>query len=791
MAKNTAKQKFKTYTPQNGDTLKTIARRETDAGNKTTAEAIAKFNWGTDDADTIQEKLRDQLGCHRRGSDNKYVITADCKSGVLKIPIKYKLKSNQTNKFFKIRVKRKRKPPKQFIACAKVKGITFDSHQSFIKPSVVDTLRDLARELNKYPKGQVMVWGHVDDDEKKADDDSYAKKLSDNRAKSVHAFILNDVDTWMKLYKEEGWNVSVFHTILTDLGKNLQNPNTQAAIKKYQQGKGFGGNGSLTDQTKKELFKDYMKKHDVDLPGVDKDRFMDPTYMGCSYFNMEGAADKMNRRVLFFLFHKDRLPVLPCSLGDTFPCTKQMKPPKHRYSKTYQCSFYDSVAKGCDRMVADAAQAMLWVYLKLAYVDPEDSSKTRPFPKDLEVTLVFKDKSTQKAKLKEGGLLEALVATSKQEFYLRFQSKKAQYVVVEQQGQATQKAELKAEADVEELVKKKHRCFQLPKKFSTEDSDWECNNVYHDDDKGRWRVAFAAPGAIGTKASPALYKLDPHWLHARFEFFDRKYGHSHHADKRVSIPPVLLRGMRKVRLSKVSTKLYKSPDAACAWGVSVTDAAKACQAIPFIVSKHSKGSKKGKDLAKLDKQIVLEFGHKDLYVQSNSATERVLVKLDPADAAQKTKLEPNKDRPQYYDIPKLWKSCNQDIRVSIGGRKSFNKLTEAEVGAASSAAKALIFSLDDIVLVGKTGKQVIKDKKKNNGSVSLSEHSRISLMYMDYKKKFKIKVYQPWDNIFPNINGRHIYWSNVSFKRNLNRKPNRTTSRRRPTRARRRPTRAS
>ena len=461
MAKNTVKKKFKIYTPQNGDTLDKIAAREKKAGNPISAKGIAKFNWGTEDDDTIQEKLRDQLGCHKRGPDNTYEITADCKSGVLKIPIKYNLKKKQTNTFFKIKVRKKKKPPKQFIACAKVKGITFDSGESFIKPDVVDTLKTLARELQQYPAAKVMIWGHVDDDEKKDDDPDYAKKLSDNRAKSVHAFILNDVDTWMKLYNEEGWTAGVFRIILKDLGKNVDNPNTQAAIKRYQTAKGFGGDGSLTEATKRALFTDYMTKHDVDLPGVDKARFMDPTYMGCSYFNLEGAADKMNRRVMFFLFHKDRLPELPCSLGDTFPCTRQMKPPKYRYSKTYQCSFYDSVAKGCDRMAAEAAQKMAWVYLQLQYLDPEDQTKTRPFPKDMDVTVVFKDKTTKKVKTTEGGKLEFLVQTAKKEFHLSFLFKKAKYVVVEPAGQAA-KTELKGDKEIGEAIKNKHRLYIMP-----------------------------------------------------------------------------------------------------------------------------------------------------------------------------------------------------------------------------------------------------------------------------------------------------------------------------------------
>ncbi len=772
MAKTTVKKKFKLYTPQNGDTLDKIAAREKKAGNRISGKSIAKFNWGTDDDDTVQEKLRDQLGCHKRGADNKYVITADCKSGVLKIPIKYRMKKNQTNQFFKIRVRKKKKPPKQFIACAKVKGITFDTGESFIKPTVVDTLQSLARELKKYPEGKVMIWGHTDDDERKADDESYTKKLADNRAKSVHAFILNDVDTWIKLYNEEGWTAGVFRIILKDLGKNVDNPNTQAAIKRYQTAKGIGGNGALTLATKKALFTDYMKKHDVDLPGVDKLRFMDPTYMGCSYFNLEGKADQMNRRVMFYLFHKDRLPVLPCSLGDTFPCTKQMKPPKYRFKKSYNCSFYDSVAKGCDRMAADAAQKMAWIYLKLVYIDPEDKTKTRPFPKDLDVTVRFKDGSTKKVKTKEGGVVEVLVQTSKQTLSLQFPNKKAKYVVVEPAGQAA-KVELKGEKEIKQAIKDKKRLWRLPSFFETRYSDWTSDNLYHDDKKGEFSIATISTGKIGTKSAPAAYKLDPHWLYLRWEFFDRMYGHSNHNHKRVPMPPVLIAGMRKVKLKKVSSKRYKKPQTACLWGIKTSDAAKACQAIPWIVSKHSKGKKRGKKLADLDKDLVIEFGDKETYVHSKAHNDRVLVELKRSNADDAKKLAPGVDRGKYYDVPQLWKSCNQHTRLPGNKAKRFGDLTGAEIKVAHDMSRPLRFVLDDIVLVRANGRQDVKDRNQNNGKVSLSANSRIALFYLDSQDathRFAPKIWKPW-TVTPtdaNVNNRKFFtfWSNVKFLRN-------------------------
>jgi hypothetical protein len=87
--------------------------------------------------------------------------------------------------------------------------------------------------------------------------------------------------------------------------------------------------------------------HDVKL---DADRFMDPKHMGCSEFNHVIETEKRcepNRRVAFFFFHKDRLPNLPCKLGSLAPCKKQMSDPLPRFTETYHCSFYDSIARSC------------------------------------------------------------------------------------------------------------------------------------------------------------------------------------------------------------------------------------------------------------------------------------------------------------------------------------------------------------------------------------------------------------------------------------------------------------
>lgn len=342
----------KKYSLQDGDTLRTIAERETSAGNPITWQEIAKFNWGTDKEDEINEYLRDELGCYRRDEANNFVISTDAEpQGELLIPILFQKAGLTLERTHTLKVRKKTSPP-QFLECCSIPGITFEFDKSFVRPSVVDHIQKLEEALAKYPDAKIMIFGHTD----KVGSEAYNKKLSERRARSVYAFITDDAETWEKLYQEENWGIRVIQEILKDLGgefdpgtvDGINGPKTQAAVRKYQQARGLAVDGIAGPQTRKQMFTEYMtSKHDVKLT---PDQFMEPKHMGCGEFNPvedTEAAHEPNRRVTFYLFHKDRLPKLPCKYGDITPCQKQMTLLKPRYQETFRCSFYDSIARSC------------------------------------------------------------------------------------------------------------------------------------------------------------------------------------------------------------------------------------------------------------------------------------------------------------------------------------------------------------------------------------------------------------------------------------------------------------
>lgn len=345
------KDQAKVYQPKDGDTLQAIAEAETAAGNPVTWQEIAQYNWGTQDEEEIENFLREELGAVARGEDRKYRLRAsDTGEGELKIPKRYQLKNIPIKNTHTIKLKKK-KCPKQFVECCSLPAITFGFNSSFIRPSVVEHLGELDSLAKQHTDTKIMIFGHTD----AVGSDAYNKKLSERRAWSTYAFIINDANVWEDLYNhpDEEWGVAVVQEILTDLGHdpgsidNDMGPATKKAMRSFL-GLPEGASVSNDAAFRKDLFAAYMGgKHDIKLTA---DNFMNPGYMGCGEFNLLEETDsqsEINRRVTFYFFHAERQPKLPCQFADIAPCKEQMVDTDKRHVEGFSCSFYDSWAKKC------------------------------------------------------------------------------------------------------------------------------------------------------------------------------------------------------------------------------------------------------------------------------------------------------------------------------------------------------------------------------------------------------------------------------------------------------------
>jgi hypothetical protein len=353
------------YVRQDNDSLEDIAQRATEAGNPITWQEISRYNWGTDRRDQVNEFMRDELGCRKRDTANNFIIALDDEPhSDLLIPRRFNRDGLPVDRTHTLRVRRREAPP-QFLDCFSIPGVTFEFDKSFVRPSVVDHLQPLEEAIARHPEAKIMIFGHTD----KVGSDQYNKLLSERRARSVYAFIINDPDTWEELYNHpnEQWGVAVIQEILLDLGHDpgpidgVMGPQTRSAMQSFDP-TATSNNAAF----RRRLFLAYMTgRHDVE---VNADQFMEPRHMGCGEFNpllpVEGRCEA-NRRVTFYLFHPERLPRLPCRAGDIGPCQHQMTPASPRHRASFRCSFYDSLALRCPCEHGGNGQALVHISVLL------------------------------------------------------------------------------------------------------------------------------------------------------------------------------------------------------------------------------------------------------------------------------------------------------------------------------------------------------------------------------------------------------------------------------------------
>jgi len=664
------------YTPQEGDTLQTIAERETAAGNPLTWQEIAKFNWGTDDRDETNAFLRDELGCRLRDADNNFMISADDEpQGELLIPVRFKKSGLSLETQHKITVRKKPAPPRQFVECARISGVHFETDKSFIRPSVVDDMQPLEDALARNPDAKVMIFGHTD----KVGSDPYNKDLSERRALSAYAFITDDAETWEKLYNKEKWGTKAIQEILKDFGDpydpgpadGIYGSKTRAAVRKYQEDKGLTVSGVAGPATRNVMFTQYMTdKHDVELT---PDQFMDPRHMGCGEFNpqeeTEGPCEE-NRRVTFYLFHEKRLPNLPCRTGDLAPCRKQAAEPRPRNKDTFRCSFYDSIAKKCKHEVGPILTTELTVHLQLFFRDPE--GKERPLPGELPVFVEFPDKKLQEQKVDKEGRLVFDVDRSKEAFTLRFKDTETMYVGSPPRASGGSDSETLISSSMLDIyLAEGWRVFSLPLDWTLSSSDWPTVEGAPTYNKKNCRFEqLDDPGTdVGSESSPVKMVLDPHWQYMKVLYFDRVL------KKKLSILPVMVEGYQDK--SKASGG---DPDTHSNW----TTHPEACQCLPWIVRQPPKP----------DKDVLLAFRTEPhTYIETGtSVASRELIS-----GTEQTEMGP--DRLRYYDLPPVWKSNKYFCRHS-GGTNAAAKVGAFEdlADRATTDSQPLLFSLDDIVL---------------------------------------------------------------------------------------------
>jgi outer membrane protein OmpA-like peptidoglycan-associated protein len=210
-------------------------------------------------------------------------------------------------------------------------GLLYENDKTFLLPPAMHSIRTLKRFYDSHPGLQVLVNGHAD----RQGPADYNRSLSEERAKSMAAFLTDQVDAWASYYKPQqvgqAWGVREDQMMLatvTDgsapfypgaINGALNGP-TKDAVKSFQiwananQGTSLKTNGVPDAETRKALIARYMAQDETSLPAG-----TEVQTHGCGEFHPDqptgdSVSEPKNRRVEVFLFEGgiQPAPVKPC-----------------------------------------------------------------------------------------------------------------------------------------------------------------------------------------------------------------------------------------------------------------------------------------------------------------------------------------------------------------------------------------------------------------------------------------------------------------------------------------------
>jgi outer membrane protein OmpA-like peptidoglycan-associated protein len=217
-------------------------------------------------------------------------------------------------------------PPR--VRRAKLSGIHFETNKTFLLPSAMTGIRQLASLYQSFGALSLLVTGHTDT----VGDADYNRGLSVERAESIAAYLTDDVDAWMASYKPKphsaAWGVREDQLMLSTLPQGgapfyagridgVAGGGTTAAYKQFQAAKGISQSGRGDEATRRALITDYMAIDGTSLPQGAK-----AVTHGCGLTHLAeptgpNVPNEANRRVEMFLFESEVSPEpqTPCPSG--------------------------------------------------------------------------------------------------------------------------------------------------------------------------------------------------------------------------------------------------------------------------------------------------------------------------------------------------------------------------------------------------------------------------------------------------------------------------------------------
>lgn len=209
----------------------------------------------------------------------------------------------------------------------------FETDKSFPLPTALETFKKVAAFANKEPNRILLVVGHTDT----TGTPSHNLSLSDERAKSIAAYLRNDTAAWMKMFDAgttgKKWGMREDMHMLHALPFGAKKPyyarepggainkDFEKAIRDFQKAKKQPETGTMDRKTREVLVKEYMAAEGTTVPAG-----MQVRTLACGQRHLADPTTgdvPENRRIDVFAFEK--APIKPdpgqCSGGKHPGCT--------------------------------------------------------------------------------------------------------------------------------------------------------------------------------------------------------------------------------------------------------------------------------------------------------------------------------------------------------------------------------------------------------------------------------------------------------------------------------------
>jgi outer membrane protein OmpA-like peptidoglycan-associated protein len=568
------------------------------------------------------------------------------------------------------------------------------------------------KHVRAHPQQSSLVVGHTDRSGSRA----YNQTLSELRARNVYAALTGDRTDWVRICEKKhkvedyqqiliwltyslGWNCD------PGIKDNIAGSKTKQAVRDFQSqyNERFHANIPVTGQVGTQTWGAFFDVYEDDLQrllGTDKEglresrsllKFTKCEAIGCgedypiTEDRKENYRSPVDRRVEILFFDAGEEPQLDC------------KSPHGACTELYGKKMYKFKPLPADPGVVPAG--ILVVCLKFQFKDPDDVE--RSFPEGLPVRIHFRGGQREDHLLESGGMLA--FNARKVDFTVSFPLSESGYVSISPDA-GPDETDLVTDENLPELHDAGHRLFRLPHDtpgrppWNLQTSDWDVVGTGHF--KDGYFVNLTEEEKLGSEGSPVRLVLNPHWQFIRFEFFDRRFGGTHHNHKRINIPPLFIEGSESNRI-----------ESRCNWLKNADNQFEASQCLPWIIQRDGNGN--DRKLPSNDIELRFET-NPNTYVISNDENARIM-EIVTDDSV----LRPGPDRLKYYDLPVLWRSTGYFCRVNETGTHGiFDTLSADQIAASRNYENRLIISLDDIILTD-----------ENRRPVQLTDGDRVIVFY--------------------------------------------------------------